>query len=72
MTATEQNASTRPRKGHDSLLDQSGFSVERLPMLGVVFDRFVAEMVEGLRLLSRTPIVFSDRRNRDRGPVRDF
>ncbi len=59
MTATEQNASTHPRSGHDSLLDQSGFSVERLPMLGVVFDRFVAEMVEGLRLLSRTPIVFS-------------
>jgi flagellar motor switch protein FliM len=59
MTAPEQSASSHPRKGRDSLLDQSGFSVERLPMLGVVFDRFVAEMVEGLRHLSRTPIVFS-------------
>jgi len=59
MAATGQNASSHSRKGHDSLLDQSGFSVERLPMLGVIFDRFVAEMVEGLRPLSRTPIVFS-------------
>ena len=59
MAATEQSGSSHPRKGHDSLLDQSGFSLERLPMLGVVFDRFIAEMAEGLRLLSRTPIVFS-------------
>jgi flagellar motor switch protein FliM len=59
MTAAGQSAPSHPRKGHDSLLDQSGFSIERLPMLGVVFDRFVAEMVEGLRLLCRAPIVFS-------------
>ncbi len=59
MAATEQSGSSHPRKGHDSLLDQSGFSLERLPMLGVVFDRFIAEMAEGLRLLSRTPIAFS-------------
>ena len=43
----------------NSLLDQSGFSVERLPMLGVIFDRFVSEMVDGLRHFSRAPIVFS-------------
>ena len=59
MTATEQSASSQQRKSHDPLLDRSGFSVERLPMLGVVFDRFVGALFEGLRLLCRAPTAFS-------------
>jgi flagellar motor switch protein FliM len=43
----------------DPLLDQSGFAVERMPMLGVVFDRLTASLVEGLRALTRTPTTFS-------------
>ena len=41
------------------MLDQSGFAVERLPMLGIVFEQLVASMVDGMRPLSRTPIMFS-------------
>jgi flagellar motor switch protein FliM len=59
MTAAGQSASSQPRNGRDSLLDQSGFSVERLPMLGVLFERFAAEMVERLRPLSRTQIMLT-------------
>jgi flagellar motor switch protein FliM len=58
MTASEQNASSQ-RKSHDPLLDQSGFAVERMPMLGVVFDQLVGALVEGMRLLSRAPTMFS-------------
>ncbi|MGA2792010.1 MAG: FliM/FliN family flagellar motor switch protein [Roseiarcus sp.] len=59
MTATEQSASSQQRKSHDPLLDQSGFAVERLPMLGVIFDRFVGNLIEGLRVLCRTATAFS-------------
>jgi flagellar motor switch protein FliM len=47
------------RKSSDPLLDQSGFAVERMPMLSVVFDRLTASLAEGLRSLSRTPTTFS-------------
>lgn len=59
MTATEQNASPQQRKSHDPLLDQSGFAVERLPMLGVIFDQFAGNLIEGLRVLCRAPTMFS-------------
>ena len=59
MAVTEQQASPLQRKGADPLLDQSGFAVERLPMLGIVFEQLVASMVDGMRPLSRTPIMFS-------------
>jgi flagellar motor switch protein FliM len=59
MTVGQQQASPPQRKSADPLLDQSGFAVERLPMLAIVFEQFVAGMVEGMRPLSRTPTVFS-------------
>jgi flagellar motor switch protein FliM len=59
MQASEQTLGGAQRKGQDPLLDQSGFAVERLPMLRVVFDRLTASLVEGLRLLSRAPATFS-------------
>ncbi|MGO8798202.1 MAG: flagellar motor switch protein FliM [Roseiarcus sp.] len=59
MSAREQTAASRERKGHDPLLDQSGFAIDRLPMLGIVFDRFVGSLFEGLRLLCRAPTAFS-------------
>jgi flagellar motor switch protein FliM len=59
MAAREQQTSAPQRKSSDALLDQSGFAVERLPMLAIVFEQLVASMVDGMRLLSRTPIMFS-------------
>lgn len=43
------------REFTDILLDQSGLSVDRLPMLNVVFDRVASQCVEALRQLSTTP-----------------
>lgn len=59
MTATEQSAAPAQRKSPDPLLEQSGLAIDRMPMLGVVFDRFTVGLVEGLRLLCRTPTMFS-------------
>ena len=59
MSARQQSAASAQRKSNDPLLDQSGFAVERMPMLNVVFDRLSTSMVEGMRLLSRTPTMFS-------------
>lgn len=59
MIAREQNSSPSERKSHDPLLDQPGFAVERMPMLGIVFDQLTVGLVEGMRLLSRTPTMFS-------------
>jgi flagellar motor switch protein FliM len=59
MTARQQQASAPQRKSSDPLLDQSGFAVERLPMLAIVFEQLVASMVDGMRPLSRTPTMFS-------------
>jgi flagellar motor switch protein FliM len=58
MSLSEQTAPPE-RKSHDPLLDQSGFSVERMPMLGVVFDQLVGALVEGMRPLCRAPTMFS-------------
>lgn len=55
--ATIESGATQPRP--DPLRDQSGFAVERLPMLRVVFDRYVASMLDSLRHLTRAPIGFS-------------
>jgi flagellar motor switch protein FliM len=57
MMAQAQDSSQR--KSSDPLLDQSGFAVERLPMLNVVFDDLTTALAEGLRQLCRTPAVFS-------------
>src|SRR5580704_14977224 len=55
----QDSTSSQQRKSHDPLVDQSGFAVERLPMLGIVFEDMATAMVEGLRQLCRTPTVFS-------------
>jgi flagellar motor switch protein FliM len=57
MMAQNQNAAQR--KSQDPLVDQSGFAVDRLPMLGVVFDELTNGLSEGLRQLCRTPTTFS-------------
>jgi flagellar motor switch protein FliM len=59
MIARQQNSAPPQRRSQDPLLDQSGFAVERLPMLAIVFDRFAVGLVEGLRLLCRAPTMFS-------------
>jgi flagellar motor switch protein FliM len=58
MSPSEQMAPPE-RKSHDPLLDQSGFSVERMPMLGVVFDQLVGALVEGMRPFCRAATMFS-------------
>jgi flagellar motor switch protein FliM len=55
----QDSTSSQQRKSHDPLVDQSGFAVERLPMLGIVFEDMATAMVEGLRQLCRTPTSFS-------------
>src|SRR5579864_8922530 len=57
MQASEQTATQR--RSADPLLDQSGFAIERMPMLGVVFDRLTASLVEGMRVLTRAPTIFT-------------
>jgi flagellar motor switch protein FliM len=59
MTAREQQATSSERKSSDPLLDQSGFAVERLPMLAIVFDQFAANLIDGMRPLCRVPTIFS-------------
>jgi flagellar motor switch protein FliM len=57
MQPSEQTATQR--RSADPLLDQSGFAVERMPMLAVVFDRLTASLVEGMRVLTRVPAMFA-------------
>lgn len=59
MAAREQNAGSPQRRSSDPLLDQSGFSVERMPMLGVVFERLATSLVEGMRVICRAPTSFA-------------
>jgi flagellar motor switch protein FliM len=59
MATREQQASPLQRKSSDALLDQSGFAIERLPMLAVVFEQLATGLIEGMRTLSRAPIKFS-------------
>src|SRR5438105_13067599 len=58
MQPSEQTAAAQ-RRGSDPLLDQSGFAVDRMPMLGVVFDRLTAGLIDGMRALTRAPTVFA-------------
>ncbi len=45
--------------GPERLLDAAGISIDRMPMLHVVFDRMAAQCSENLRKLSATPAFFS-------------
>ena len=43
------------REGSEPLLDTAGISVERMPMLHVIFDRMTTQCSEALRQLSSAP-----------------
>jgi len=45
--------SSTPRKAQDPLVDQSNFSVERLPGLAIVIDQFAEALAEGIAPLCR-------------------
>ncbi|WOJ88631.1 FliM/FliN family flagellar motor switch protein [Methylocapsa polymorpha] len=47
------------RSGPERLLDAAGVSVDRMPMLHVIFDRMAAQCSENLRQLSAAPAFFS-------------
>lgn len=47
------------RSGPERLLDAAGVSVDRMPMLHVIFDRMAAQCAENLRQLSAAPAFFS-------------
>ena len=47
------------RNGSERLLDAPGISIDRMPMLHVVFDRVAAQCSENLRQLSAAPAFFS-------------
>ncbi len=47
------------RNGSERLLDAPGISIDRMPMLHVVFDRMAAQCSENLRQLSAAPAFFS-------------
>lgn len=47
------------KDGPERLLDAAGVSVDRMPMLHVIFDRMAAQCSENLRQLSATPAFFS-------------
>src|SRR6201996_4941243 len=41
------------------LLDAAGISIERMPMLNVIFDRMAAACTDGLQPMAGTPCYFS-------------
>jgi len=47
------------RDGPERLLDTTGISIDRMPMLQVIFDRMVAQCAENLRPLCAAPTFFS-------------
>ncbi len=47
------------RNASERLLDAPGISIDRMPMLHVVFDRMAAQCSENLRQLSAAPAFFS-------------
>src|SRR5579872_268282 len=56
---TPDVASQSARRPQDPLIDQSNFSVERLPGLAVVFDQFAESLAQALAPLCRGDAVFS-------------
>jgi flagellar motor switch protein FliM len=47
------------KEGPERLLDAVGVSVDRMPMLHVIFDKMAAQCSENLRRLSASPAFFS-------------
>lgn len=54
-----QNDAQVQKQLSDHLLDAAGISVDRLPMLNVIFDRMATYCVDALRTLSPSPSYFS-------------
>ena len=54
MSGSSAQAEVR-RDGPEALLDSAGVSVERMPMLHVIFDRMATQCSESLRQLSTAP-----------------
>ena len=52
------DAKTDTRKASDRLLDNPGLSVERLPMLSMIFDRLATSCAEGMRPYSPSILSF--------------
>ncbi len=60
MTAeAEEIATVRPGGVPDRLLDVAGISIDRMPMLKVVFDRLATMCADSLRPLSPSPVLLS-------------
>ncbi len=56
----ESNSQSEVRHdGPERLLDSAGISVERMPMLHVIFDRMATQCSESLRQLSTAPAYVS-------------
>ena len=62
-----------PRGGLESLVDAAGLSIERMPMLHVIFDRMVTQCSEAMRTLSSAPAFFSvaDMKSKRMGDILD-
>jgi flagellar motor switch protein FliM len=50
---------TALKDGPERLLDAGGMSVERMPLLNVIFDRMLTQCSESLRVLCASPAIFS-------------
>jgi flagellar motor switch protein FliM len=58
MTLNQPAQSAAARRAHDPLIDQSNFSVERLPGLAAVFEQFAKSLAEGVAPLCRSEASF--------------
>lgn len=59
MITSQTYAQNSMSKGSERLLDAAGISIDRMPMLHVVFDRMAAQCSENLRKLCAAPAFFS-------------
>jgi hypothetical protein len=73
---SDRPTQTAARDASERLLDAPGISIDRMPMLHVIFDRMAAQCSENLRQLSAAPAFFSvenkvvKRRNLSRDALR--
>ena len=57
--AVPQNEADAPTNAPERLFDSAGISIERMPMLRVIFDRMAMQCSENTRQLSTAPAYFS-------------
>lgn len=55
----QRRQATALKDGPERLLDAGGISVERMPLLNVIFDRMLTQCSESLRGLCSSPAIFS-------------